>query len=138
MYCLDTCIIIDFLRGRALELRALLERTNPRLFIVPSVVLGELLCGAEKSTRPDEAREAVEAFCLPFEVVPFDARCAYEYGRIRADLERRGLRIGGNDMLIAATARVHHATLVTNNMREFARISGFEAEAWDVVELGQP
>lgn len=135
MRCFDTCIIIDFLRGRTPELYDLLEHTDPSRFIVPAVVAGELYVGAAKSSNPVHALEAVEEFLLPFEIVPFDNRCAYEYGRIRADLEQRGLRIGSNDMLIAATARAMNATLVTNNVREFKRIPGFSLETWDVMDV---
>ena len=137
MRCLDTCVIIDFLRGRSPELYRLFERTNPKLVIVPSVVAAELLVGAEKSQNPQAAREAVEEFLLPFQVVPFDWRCANEYAHIRAELEKVGKAIGGNDMLIAATALANDAVLVTNNMREFKRVPRLSLETYAVMNFPQ-
>ena len=43
---------------------------------------------------------------------------------------RRGQTIGANDLLIAAHARGAHATLVTNNEREFGRVDGLRVENW--------
>jgi tRNA(fMet)-specific endonuclease VapC len=37
-------------------------------------------------------------------ILPFDELAAQQYGIIRADLEKRGLIIGSNDLLIAAHA----------------------------------
>ena len=137
MRCLDTCIIIDFLRGRAPELYGILQRTNPKLVIVPAIVAAELMTGAERSSDPQEAREAIEEFLLPFQIVPFDMRCANEYARIRAKLEREGQAIGHNDMFIAATALAHDAVLVTNNVREFKRIPTLSLEQWSVIRWGE-
>ena len=135
MRYLDTCVVIDFLRGRSPELYDLFSRINPKLIAVPSVVVAELLCGVEKSANPRAAREAVEEFLLPFQVVPFDWRCANEYGKIRAALERQGKAIGGNDMLIAATALANDAVLVTNNVREFKRVPGLSLEHYTVMRV---
>jgi tRNA(fMet)-specific endonuclease VapC len=58
------------------------------------------------------------------------AETAVRYGAIRADLERRGEVIGNNDLWIAANALALGARLVTDNPREFARISGLAVESW--------
>ena len=52
------------------------------------------------------------------------------YAAIRTDLERRGLPIGQNDMLIAAHALALGAILVTDNTREFRRVKGLKVENW--------
>lgn len=135
MYFLDSCICIDFMRGRLPYAYGVFQASDPRLFKVPSVVQAELLLGARKSANPKENHNLVEQFLLPFEVVSFDARCAYEYAEIRAQLEEEGRLIGPNDLLIAATARAHKGTLVTNNVKEFQRVEGLELESWYDVEL---
>ena len=56
---------------------------------------------------------------------------AEAYGRIRADLERRGATIGANDLMIAATALANHATLVTHNTAEFSRVPDLAVEDWE-------
>ena len=69
-------------------------------------------------------------FFTAFKSLNFDDRCAEEYGQIRADLVKQGKVIGPNDMMIAAIARAHDAVLVTNNTREFARITNLRLENW--------
>ena len=135
MYLLDTNVLVDFLRGRMPHGYDLMRASDPRLFKIPSIVEAELLAGAEKSRDPEQARFAVESILLPFEVVPFCSKCARHYGRIRAHLEREGMAIGPNDLLIAATALAHGATLVTGNVREFKRVPGLSLEEWAEVEL---
>jgi tRNA(fMet)-specific endonuclease VapC len=83
-----------------------------------------------KSAFPARNREALEAFTLPLEVVPFDTAAALAYGAIRATLERQGTPIGAMDLLIAAHARSLGITLVTNNPREFRRVEGLQSETW--------
>jgi len=98
-----------------------------------SVVKGELLFGAVKSQVPVTTMSRLMQFMSAFESYPFDDRCAEVYARIRADLEKRGLPIGPNDTLIAATAIARQATVVTANTREFARIDGLRWEDWEAV-----
>lgn len=64
------------------------------------------------------------------EVVPLDAAAARHYGSLRAELESTGKVIGPNDMLIAAHALALGSVLVTDNVREFSRIDGLQAENW--------
>jgi predicted nucleic acid-binding protein len=63
----------------------------------------------------------------------FDLADAEHAGAIRTHLERAGTPIGHYDLLIAAQARRHGATLVTANQREFARVPGL-----DVVDRATP
>ena len=71
-------------------------------------------------------------FLAPIEVLPFDGLAAAEYGRIRADLKKRGEHIGANDMLIAAQAKALGCTLVSNNLKEFQKVEGLQTENWMV------
>ena len=64
------------------------------------------------------------------DVIPFEDKAAVEYGKIRAFLERQGTPIGPLDMLIAGHAKAESLILVTNNVREFARVPGLEVENW--------
>jgi len=52
------------------------------------------------------------------------------YGEIRSDLEKRGTPIGVNDLHIAGHARSEGLTVVTNNEKEFTRVSGLRVENW--------
>lgn len=127
---LDTNIFIDFLRGNSPHVLEMLQSSDASLFKVPSIVKAELLLGAIKSNRPIREQRRVEDLLLPFEIVSFDESAAYQYAKIRAELENAGNTIGANDYIIAATTLANSAILVTNNVDEFKRISGLTIESW--------
>lgn len=135
MYYLDSNILINFLRGRLGSAYEMLTKSDASLFKVPAIVQAELLVGAEKSKQPEEERFRVESLLLPFEIVPFDEKCAIRYAKVRAHLERKGMPISGNDYMIAATALAHSAVLVTNNVDEFKRVPGLSIECWGEVDF---
>lgn len=67
-----------------------------------------------------------------FSVVPFDESAAKEYGKIRANLERQGTPIGGNDLFIAAHCRALNYVLITHNLKEFERVENLKIEDWTI------
>jgi tRNA(fMet)-specific endonuclease VapC len=107
-----------------------LERCDRKSVKIPVTVYYELCYGAEKSRNREQTMYKLTRFVSEIEIVPFDEHAAEIAGKIRADLEHRGQIIGGNDIMIAASALAHDATLVTNNMREFERIDGLSIENW--------
>jgi tRNA(fMet)-specific endonuclease VapC len=109
------------------RLRAL-SRSQVRL---SSVVKAELLYGARKSARVAENLRLLERFFDTIASLPFDDRCAEDYGVLRDELDRAGAPIGPNDLLIAATARAHGAILVTHNVRGFSRVARLRIENWE-------
>ncbi len=135
MYYLDTCICVDFLRGRLPYAYRLMRASKPSDFQVPAIVAAELWYGAEHSANPERESGIVRAFLDAFESVPFDAKAAREYGRIRQVLGSQGMLIGDRDMMIAASACVHGATLITDNISEFSRVPGLLLESWAEVDL---
>lgn len=128
-YMLDTNLCIRVLRDRPKSLRDRFNREADGLGI-STIVLTELLHGAAKSARPDHNRREVERFAGRLEVLSFDADAAAHAADIRAVLERRGLRIGGNDLLIAGHARSRGVVIVTGNLGEFNRVEGLRCEDW--------
>jgi len=63
-------------------------------------------------------------------ILEYDQRASRAYGKIRADLERKGQPIGSLDMLIATHAGSLNLIVVTNNEKEFSRIPGLLIENW--------
>lgn len=86
--------------------------------------------GIGKNSRPAQNKEALNQFLLPLDILDFNASAALEYGKIRSSLEKEGTPIGSLDMLIAAHAKSVGAVLVTNNTREFKRVSDLKIENW--------
>ena len=134
LYFLDSNVCIDYIRKgkKAVKIDAKIFEVGPRNIKLPSVVMAELMHGAYKSKKSAETLKDTRDFLANFEIIPFDFMEAIAYGKIRANLERRGLLIGNNDMLIAATALTYNATLITNNTNEFSRIDGLKLEDWTI------
>jgi tRNA(fMet)-specific endonuclease VapC len=131
MYLLDTNACIRILNGSSALLTERL-RVVPRSSVrLSSVVKAELLYGARRSGRVAENVRLLERFFDTIASLPFDDRCAEEYGLLREELDRAGTPIGPNDLFIAATARAHNAILVTHNVREFARVADLRLEDWE-------
>jgi tRNA(fMet)-specific endonuclease VapC len=82
------------------------------------IAFGELIYGAEKSDQ----REAV--------MRQLEELASLSYSALRAELEAGGRVIGNNDLWIAAHAKAAKLVLVTNNEREFQRVSGLEVQNW--------
>ncbi len=55
------------------------------------------------------------------------------YAQQATVLKRLGTPIGANDLLIACHSLAHGATLVSHNIREFARIEGLTLIEWAAV-----
>lgn len=129
-YLLDANICIYLVNNSSPRLNRRIETVeNGRIFLC-SIVKGELIAGALKSAQPDRNLSRFDLFFAGFRSLPFNDRAAAEYGRIRSTLEKAGTPIGSNDLLIAAIARAHNLTLITNNLREFARVPGLLVEDW--------
>jgi tRNA(fMet)-specific endonuclease VapC len=128
-YMLDTNVCIYVIKNYPAELRERFNRLAEQLCI-SSVTLAELHYGAEKSARRLENLQAIEHFAARLEVLAFGAKAAAHYGQIRAELERGGTPCGPHDMQIGAHARSEGLIVVTNNMREFARMPGVRTENW--------
>jgi tRNA(fMet)-specific endonuclease VapC len=126
-YLLDTNIIFDLIRnpqGRAAKRIAKVGESN----ICTSIIMAaELRYGCAKSGSK-RLLKAVEDLLGEIDVLPFEVPADAEYGRIRSELEARG--IGGNDLLIAAHAQSSGATIVIANVAEFQRIPGLSVENW--------
>ncbi len=138
-FLLDTNVCIEFVKGNLPIGYKVMQASDPRLFKISSVVLAELYTGMAKSKLKREKRARTQAcllkFVEPFEILPFDSKCAAQYATIRAALEKRGAKIGPNDLMIAATAMANGCVLVTGNVGEFERVEGLRIENWAEVAL---
>ena len=128
-YMLDTNICTYVIKNRPAALRERFDQLAEALCI-STITLAELLYGVEKSVRRSQNLEAVEQFTARLEVLPFSAKAAAHFGQIQTELQRVGLPCGAYNMLIAAHARSEGLMLVTNNVREVARVPGLRLGNW--------
>ena len=129
-YMLDTNICIYLIKSKPDGLLSKLKTVVKEGVSISAITLAELEHGVALSAYPEKNADALTQFLSIIEVLSFDAKAASQYGPIRAELQRKGLLIGQMDMLIAAHAKANDYTLVTNNIREFARVDGLIIEDW--------
>ncbi len=129
-YILDTNICIYLINHKPLQVFEKLQEHNPDEICISAVTYAELVHGVEKSKAVERNRLALTILLSNIEILDFDMKAAEEYGRIRADLEKKGTPIGPLDMMIAGHAKSLGYTVVTNNVGEFKRVEGLQYENW--------
>ncbi|MEM9276857.1 MAG: type II toxin-antitoxin system VapC family toxin [Cyanobacteria bacterium P01_F01_bin.143] len=129
-FLLDTNICIYIIKQKPREVLQKFNTYRVGDIGVSSITVAELEFGVQKSQFPARNQQALTQFLLPLNIVDFDRAAAIVYGDIRATLEKQGTPIGSLDTLIAAHAVSLDVTLVTNNLKEFNRISNLQLENW--------
>ena len=129
-YLLDTNICIYLIKKQYPEILSKLLRVGFGKIGISTITLAELEYGVANSNRTFEVQTALLEFILPFEILDFNYSAASFYGKIRKELKDKGRPISDMDMLIAAVAMANGLIIVTNNEKEFRRISGLKIENW--------
>jgi tRNA(fMet)-specific endonuclease VapC len=131
MYLLDTNTCIQLLTGRKPQVRNHFLQHSPTEMYLSSIVRAELEYGARHSQRTEDNLALLNEFATPLVALPFDEKCAAEYGIVRENLTRQGKLIGNNDLLIATSALAYDLIMVTHNVGEFERVVGLRIEDWE-------
>lgn len=128
-YLLDTNIISDLMRNRTGTCAARLADVGSENVCTSIIVACELRYGVARKKSVELSRR-LQAVLGAIEVLALDTPADIAYGQLRAKLEREGAPVGANDLLIAAHALAIGATLVSDNDKEFVRITGLRVENW--------
>ena len=129
-YMLDTNICIYAIKHKPEQVFIRLQEHDPIDICISSVTYAELVHGVEKSKAIEKNRVALALLLANIEIMNFDSLAAESYGKVRADLEKRGTPIGPLDMIIAGDAKSLGYTIVTNNIKEFKRVKDLKLENW--------
>lgn len=99
--------------------------------VISAITYAEMRFGAiGKKASPRHAL-LVDAFCARLDaILPWDRAAVDATTEIKAALAAAGTPIGPNDTAIAGHALAVRAILVTNNVREFARVPDLSLEDW--------
>jgi tRNA(fMet)-specific endonuclease VapC len=123
---LDTSAAVRFLNGDATITERVLALPE---IVLPMIVVGELLFGAENSTRPLQNLPRYLEFISVCIAVPLGRETATVYARTRFALKRKGRPIPMNDVWIAAQCLEHRWILVTDDT-DFDYVDGLVLEHW--------
>ena len=119
----DTSVVIDHLRGGAAATEKLMDTLAAGANLVASeIVRFELLAGVR-----DEEREILDDFCTALTWCPVDENVSRLAGALSRRYRRSHSGIGTADYVIAATALLLDADLLTTNVHDFPMLEGLEA-----------
>lgn len=126
---MDTNIFVYFLRSKA-TLVDRVAKTGVEHCAMSAMTLGELYYGAENSANPMVNLMATETLRKYFTLIPITEEVLREFARQKTFLKRKGQMIEDADILIGATAIVHHLIMVTENVKHLSRLQGIHVENW--------
>ena len=124
-FLLDTNTLSEILNKRPNKgVTDWFARTDESSQYISALTVGEIHKGISKlsaSRRRDELQDWFERVQNRYgtRILPFTVESAKVWGRLIADIERRGQPLPVIDTLIAATAIKHDLTVVTRNSADF-------------------
>lgn len=118
--CLDTNVLIDYLKGREPGSSAAEKAVKEYDCYVSAVTVYELLFGVARAKK--EIGE--QALLGVMSVLPFDHSTAKIASNLHADLISKNKDIGIKDVFIAATCLEKGIPILTANKRHFDRVPG--------------
>jgi tRNA(fMet)-specific endonuclease VapC len=123
-YLLDSNIVIDIFRGSSDTIDRVKELG---MVYIPTIVLGELYFGANKSSKTPKRISEIEQLEYNVTVLDVTKATARIYGEIKETLRSKGKMIPENDIWIAAVAMEHDLPLLTRD-HHFQQVTGITIE----------
>lgn len=123
-YLLDTNVVSELRKPKPHgAVVAWLDALPADTLFLSAVTIGELQSGVERTRRQDPQKAVeielwIDRLAGSYEILPMDVLCFREWARL---MDRKPEHLL-EDMMIAATARIHHLTGATRNERDFAGI----------------
>lgn len=129
---LDANVLIDLVNGRRQGVRGRFDEavSAGQRLMTCALAAHELLYGASISGRPQAQVRSAQALLRHLEVAEFSSEDANAAVTVRMALRAAGRSIGNFDTLIAGQALSRQWTMVTANVREFARVPGLRVIDW--------
>lgn len=116
--CLDTSILIAYLKGREPGAAAMQRAVKESACYITSITVYELLFGVARAQK-QIGEQALLGLMI---ILPLDEAAARRAATLHDDLIRRNQEIGVKDVLIAAICLEQNLPLLTTNERHFVRV----------------
>ncbi len=123
-YLLDTNVVSELRKPKPHgTVLAWINQLQADQIYLSAVTIGELQTGVELARLQDPAKAAeielwVDRLAESLQVLPMDASCFREWARLMQGKAERLIE----DVMIAATARIHQMTIATRNGRDFKQL----------------
>ena len=132
MICLDTTLIIDFLKNNPRAIN-ICNKLKHEILVTTTVNTFELLFGIlrKKQINYNKEIEGLMEFINNVDVLSLDYKSSVRASEVASDLVKKGLQIESNDCLIAGTMLANNCnTLITLDKEHFERIKGIKVETY--------
>jgi toxin FitB len=125
-YLVDTNVFSELVKGQPNAKIVAWLRENENALYVSTITIGEIRRGIERlpsGRRKTQLRAWLVALCdcMKGRVLSFNTSTAHVWGQLKAKWDRAGITIPSLDSQLAATAQRHQLTVVTRNIRDFAK-----------------
>ncbi len=121
MYIVDTDVSIEYMKGNPSAIQLLESLDDLHL---TTVTVAELFFGAYNSKNVTKNLPTLFNYVQKFSKLTMQLWDAIRFGKIKAELRRRGAMIGDADIIIASIALSYGFTLITRNVKDYERIKG--------------
>ncbi|WP_375274919.1 type II toxin-antitoxin system VapC family toxin [Methylorubrum thiocyanatum] len=128
-YLLDTNMLSALIRSPRGPVTEQIRRVGEARVYTSVIVEAELRYGAARKGSERLSRQ-VEVVLGSIPIEPWREPFGRIYAELRLGLERAGTPIGANDLLIGVQALADGSVLVTDNTREFERLTDLTIENW--------
>lgn len=129
MYCLDTNVIVNFLRGDNFIIGKVKELVEAGDIYITPITLCELFKGVYLSSKSKKELEILEGFILSVSLLDFDKESCEEFGKMYVILKKIGKVTNEFDLMIACVAKKNNLTLVTQDKKHFKDMN-VKVEVW--------
>lgn len=132
MYLFDTDALSQIIKkSPSIIFVRKLASVDPEKQFTTTITVGEMVYGAYKSSRPEYFIDKLEDLVWQnVQILPFDEGSAKVYGRLRAEIEKKGISLSEPDLRIASIAVHYGMTLITGNTKHFSKVQGLMVEDW--------
>jgi tRNA(fMet)-specific endonuclease VapC len=126
--CLDSTVIIDFLKGRKEAVEVVKKYKEDNSLVVTEISVFEIFLGIYlKKLIDNNELTKVREFFKSIEVLPFDNLSGEIASKIYSSLSKKGELIEQNDIFIASIMNKNGCKkIITRNKKHFSRIDGLK------------
>lgn len=131
MYCLDTDILIEYLRGNKEIVAKLTNFYNNGFGLFTTFVnICELYKGVYLSKNKDKEEADIDILLYTVKPIEMDQHSCIFFGKEWNRLQKTGKQTQLLDLIIASVAVINNLTLITRNKKHYENIDSLKVEEW--------
>ena len=129
MYCLDTSVIVEFLRGNKEVIKKMQETLDENEVFITPITLCELFQGAYLLKNAEDKVSIIKNTIEGFGLLTFSVDVSLEFGKEYARLRKLGKMIPEFDLVIGCFAKTNDLVLITRDKKHFENLN-LKVEIW--------